>query len=107
MRRYVLHARDSPHSCSCELGRGDDFSLSGLGTLGEEAQGGAGIHGAVSVCRATVSPRRLDRDGDPVDDRADVTLTPWPQCDGTGLVAGNRDRETDVGRLVVVPNPSP
>lgn len=41
MRRHVLHARDSPHSCRRKLDRGDDFSLSGLGTLGEESQGGA------------------------------------------------------------------
>lgn len=107
IRRHVLHSRDSPHSCCCELDRGDDFSLLGLGASGQGAESCAGIHGDVSVCRATVSPHRLDRDGDPVDDRADVTLTPWPQCDGTGLVAGNRDRETDLGCPVVVPDTPP
>ena len=32
----------------------------------------AGIHGDVSICRATVSPYRLGRDGDPLDHRANV-----------------------------------
>ena len=107
MLRHVLHARDSPYSCRHELGWRDDFSLSGFGSLGQGAKSCAGVYGAVSLCGTEVSPCRLDRDGDPLDHWADVTLTPWPQCHGTGFVAGNRDYETDVGRLVIVSDPSP
>ena len=92
--------------CRHELGWGDDFSLSGFGSLGQGAKSCAGVYGAVSLCGTEVSPCRLDLDGDPLDHWADVTLTPWPQCHGTGFVAGNRDHETDVGRPVVVSDPS-
>lgn len=107
MMRHVFNLCCLAYPCRHELGWRDDFSLSGFGSLGQGAKSCAGIHGDVSVCRATVSPHRLDRDGDPLDHWADVTLTPWPQCHGTGFVAENRDHETDVGRPVVVPDPPP
>lgn len=100
--RHVLHLGHPSPPCRRQLGRRDDVSFPGLGTLGERAKGGAGIHGPVSIGGAAISSYRVGRHGDPVEHRSDVVVTARHPRDGTGLMAGDRDGEAHVGEPLAV-----
>lgn len=101
---HVFHPGCSAHSCRSELGRGHDLSLSGLGSVGQGAEGGAGVYGALSIRCAPVSSHRLDRHGDTPDDRSDVAVSARRRCWNPFLMAQNRHGEADAGCLVAVPH---
>ena len=107
MMRHVFCPGCPTHPCRRELGRGDDFSLLGFGALSQGPEGGAGIHGAVSICRAQIQTRRLGCHGDTTGHRSDVVVPSWHRYYEPSLVAGNREREADASRPVVVPDSPP
>lgn len=89
-------------SCACcgKLDRGHGLLVLGLGALGQEPERRPPRHDAVSVCGAGISSRRLDGSSSIADHRPDVVGTSRHQCGEPGLVAGNRDDETDARRAL-------
>lgn len=105
--QHVFHSGCPTYPCCGELDRGNDFSLPRPGTLGQRSESGTGIHGVVSVCGAGISSRRLDGYSSIAYYRPDVVGTSRYQCGESWLVVGDRDREVDAGRPIVVSDPPP
>ncbi len=102
--QYVFHASYLTHSRCGQLGRRHDISVIGLGAFSEKPESCTGIHGAVSVCRAPLSPHRLGSHGDTRDDRSDAAVVSRRRCHESFLLVGNRHGEADAGRPVAVPH---
>lgn len=104
--RHGHDLRRSPRSCCCYLGWRDDVPLPGLGAVGQESESGAGVHGAVSIRGAAVSPTCLGSHGDTGKHRPDAVVTTWHPYDGPRLMAGDRDGEAGSGESLAVPDPA-
>lgn len=100
MRPHVLHPRCPTYPCRRDVDRRDDLSLIGLGAVSQRPEGGAGIHGAVSVRGATISPYCMDCHCGIAGHGSDAIVPTGHPCDQPGLLAGDCDREVDPGRTV-------
>lgn len=104
MMRHVLRLGRPSYSGCGRVDRGNDLSLTGPGASGQEPEGSAGVHGAVSVGCAAVSDRGMDGHRNSAHHRSDALDTARPQGDGTGLVAWDRDGEADSGESLAIPD---
>ena len=86
MRRHVFDFGRPAYPCCGELGRGDDISFPCPRSIGQGPEGGAGIHGAVSIRGTPIQAGRLGCHGDTPGHRPNVVGATWYPRDGACLL---------------------